>query len=170
MKYPKLWGKINKAIAAVAGVLALVIAFLSVYEAVARYVFNSPTSWSLNVCCYLLVWSIFLGSSYAFQEGSHVGVDMVKDWVDKKTKGAKRIPRRIMSIAGYVITFIFLVVILYGAVGLTQKAMMYNQMTQATHPIPISVLYAGMMLGTVLMLITLIFIILDLLSGEDQYL
>ncbi len=170
MKFPVIWKKINKVIATIAGCLALLIAFLSVYEAIVRYCFHSPTSWTLNVSCYILVWSIFLGSSYAFQEGSHVGVDMVKDWVDKKGKGKKRIPRRIMAIIGYVITFIFLMVILHGAFGLAQKALLYHTMTTATNPIPMIWLYAGMILGTILMLITLIFIIIDLLTGNDDYL
>ena len=169
MKYPVIWAKINKGIAVVAGCLALVIACFSVFEAVARYVFNSPTSWTLNVSCYILVWSIFLGSSYAFQEGSHVGVDMVKDWVDKKTKGKKRHPRRVMSIIGYILTFIFLMVILYGAFGLIQKAIAYHTLTLATNPIPVAVLYLGMIIGTILMLITLVLMILDLLSGSDKY-
>ncbi len=170
MKYPVIWKKINRIIAIVAGCLALFIACLSVYEAIARYFFNSPTSWTLNTSCYLLVWSIFLGSAYAFQEGGHVGVDMIKEMVDKRAKGDKHTSRRVMSIAGYAITFTFLVVILYGGTGLLQKALEYHQVTSATHPIPTSLLYTGMILGTVLMLITLIFIILDLLSGSNEYL
>lgn len=170
MRYPKIWGKINKAIAVAAGCLALLIACFSVYEAIVRYIFSSPTSWTLNVSCYILVWSIFLGSSYAFQEGSHVGVDMIKDWVDKKTKGEKRIPRRTMSIIGYILTFVFLIVVLYGSVELIHKALMYHTLTMATNPIPAAWLYLGMIIGTILMLITLVLIILDLLSGNDKYL
>ncbi|MCD7935517.1 MAG: TRAP transporter small permease [Tannerellaceae bacterium] len=170
MKFPAFWKKVNKYIAVVAGCLALLIAVLSVYEAIARYCFHSPTSWTLNVSCYILVWSIFLGSAYAFQEGAHVGVDMVKEWVDKRTKGDRHMPRRVMAVCGYVITFIFLLVILYGGVGLAQKSLAYNQMTVATHPIPTIWLYTGMIVGTVLMLITLVFILIDLLTGGDDYL
>ena len=169
MKYPLFWKKFNTGIAYFAGILALVIAGLSVYESISRHFFNSPTSWTLQFSCYMLVWSIFLGSSYAFQQGGHVGVDMVLDAIDKRTKGKKRMPRRIMLIIGNIITFIFMVVILWGVVLLSKDAIQYNILTASTRPIPIIILYIGMIVGTIMMLITLIFIVLDLLSGSDDY-
>lgn len=170
MKYPVFWRKFNEAIGIIAGILALVIAALSVFEAIARYVFEHPTSWSLNVCCYILVWSIFLGSAFAFQQGGHVGVDMLLEYVDKHCKSEKRLPRRIMAIIGNIMTCIFMIVILYGILGMCKTALEFHSVTIATNPIPIIWLYLGVVIGTILMIVTLIFIILDLISGDDKYL
>ena len=170
MNYPKAWKKVTTIFATIAGVFALIIALLSVMEAILRHFFDAPTSWSLNVCCYLLIWVLFLGSPYAFQEHGHVGVDLFKDVVDKLTKRG-RLPRRLMAIVGYLLTLVFLAVILYGSFGMVEKAIKFNIMTTATDPIPIIYLYAALVIGTVLMIVTVIFIVLDLLKkGNNDYL
>jgi len=167
MKYPEFWRKFICVLAFISGCLVLLIAGMSVLEAVLRRVFNSPTSWNLNTCCCLLIYVVFLGSPYAFQEHGHVAVDLLRDVVDKA--GLKRIPRRIMSIAGYLMAFSYICVLLYSGWKLTAKAVAQGTLTTTTFPIPIASLYVAIIIGSVLMLVTLLFIILDLFAKGNKY-
>ena len=170
MKYPEIWRKFIHWLAFLTGCIVLIIALFSVFEAVLRRFFNSPTSWTLNTSSYLLVWAVFLGSSYAFQEHGHVAVDMLRDAVDGISKSANRLPRRIMAVAGYLMSVVFIGMLLYGGYNITARAIRFHTQTTTTTPIPIVYLYTAIIAGSVVMLITLAFIILDLIAANDEYL
>ena len=51
-----------------------------------RYFFNSPIHWSEEVVTSLFVWTVFIGSSYAYRKHSHLGVDIVINLMPKKMK------------------------------------------------------------------------------------
>lgn len=51
--------------------------FGTVYEVVARYIFNSPTKWSFEISTYFLVLTAFLGGGYTLSKGGHIRVDVV---------------------------------------------------------------------------------------------
>jgi len=168
LKFPVFVKKLNHVVAIICGCMVVLISVLTVFEAIARGVFNSPTSWSLNVCTWLLIWFAFLGSAYSFQEHGHVGVDMFKDYVDKHTK--TRFPRRVMSVAGYSISIVFIGVLLYGGISLCKKAVSMHQMTTTSIQIPMVVLTSAMVVGCLLMLLTLVCIVLDLIGKGSDYL
>lgn len=168
MTFPVFVKKLNRVIAIICGCMVVIISILTVFEAVARAVFNSPTSWSLNFCTWLLIWFAFLGSAYSFQEHGHVGVDMFKDFLDKHTK--TRLPRRIMAVSGYCVSIVFIGVLLYGGIQLSRRAVSLHQMTATVTPIPMVVLTSAMVAGCLLMILTLVCIILDLLGKGTDYL
>jgi TRAP-type C4-dicarboxylate transport system permease small subunit len=158
---------INKALSMVSGGLLFAIGLLSVFEACMRSLFDSPTIWSLDVSLYFLVLAIFLGSSYAYQEKGHVAVDFLKDVIEKRM--GKR-PRRVISVIGYIIAFITLLALMLSLGRLFISALRQNTLTIAMVQIPISILYAIMIAGTVIMVITVFFIILDLFTEDEKYL
>ena len=168
MKYPKFWKKINSFVAVICGFLAFVIACFSVYEAIMRRVFQSPTSWTLDTSCYILIWIFFVGSSYAFQEHAHVGVDMVRDFIDRHFH--TKIPRRILAVIGYVISIVFLGVLLKGSIDACRKDILYDMATSTTRPFPMIYLHLAMVVGLAMMIVTLIFMILDCCSSSEDYL
>lgn len=168
MKFPKFWRKVNKIIATFCGALSLLIAIFSAFEAIMRHVFNSPTSWTLDVSCYILIWIFFIGSSFAFQEGSHVGVDMIRDFIDKRTHS--KLPRRVLAVLGYVLTEIFLGVLLKGSIEACQMDILYNMETASTHPFPMIWLHLGMVIGLIMMMITVVFMTLDVFTDSEDFL
>ncbi|MBQ9980382.1 MAG: TRAP transporter small permease [Oscillospiraceae bacterium] len=167
MKYPAFMRKINRALANVSGILLIVISVLSVFEAIMRGVFNHPTKWSLDLTCYLLLWAIFLGTAYAYQEKGHVAVDLVRDAVEKRW-GKK--PRRVLSVIGYLMVLATVLALFYAGYKLMGSAMAYGKLTQAMFQIPIAYLYAGIIVGSLVTVVTSVFIIIDLCSGGDTYL
>ena len=166
MKYPAFWRKLINGIAFVSANLVLAIALLSVFETVRRYILQNPTHWTLDVSRYALIWSMFLGSSYAFQEHGHVCVDMLKNVLDKT---GSKIPRKVMSVIGYLMAFLFIASILYGGYVMIQRSVKYNRITSAAMPIPQMYLELAVIVGCALMMITLIFIILDIFANSETY-
>lgn len=170
MAYPKLLRKINKMFGRIGGILCFVVALMFLTEAILRYVFRSPTSWMTDYACYIHCLALFMGCAYTFQVHGHVGVDMVRKAVDKKTKGSRnRLGARIMAIIGHLQTLFFLGITTYAIFNMLQKSYNYGSVTNATYPIPQYVLYAIMLGGCILMLITVVFIILSLFTESDEF-
>lgn len=170
MKYPKLMGKINTVGAMICGVVVFGFALLAVMESVLRQVFNSPTVWTLNVTQSVFIWAAFMGSAYAFQEHGHVAVDLIRDLVDKHTKSPKRTPRRVMAVIGYICAFIVVICILWGGWLQTVTAIELNQMESYVFKFPHVISTLPVVIGSVQMLVTLIFMILDIFAGGEKYL
>lgn len=42
-----------------------------------RYIFNNPIQWCEEVVTGLFVWTVFIGSAYAYRKHAHLGVDIV---------------------------------------------------------------------------------------------
>lgn len=51
-----------------------------------RYFFNNPIKWSEEVVTSLFVWTVFIGSAYAYRNHSHLGVDIVVNFLPGKAK------------------------------------------------------------------------------------
>jgi C4-dicarboxylate transporter DctQ subunit len=168
MKYPASWTKVVNTLGLTSGCLSLVIAALSVLEAVLRYVFHSPTSWSLSLSCYLLIYLAYIASAYAFQEGGHVAVDLVRNFIDRYDKTGKRIPRKVLAVVGYAMTFIFIVILLLSAYTMFKKDLELGRFSIMTPEIPLWILHFPMILGSVFMLITLVFMMLDCVAKDSD--
>ena len=53
-----------------------------------RYFFNSPIRWAEEVVTSLFVWTVFIGSAYAYRKHSHLGVDILVNLMPPKMKAA----------------------------------------------------------------------------------
>lgn len=51
--------------------------FLVNLNVIMRYIFNSPIQWCEEVVTALFVWTVFIGSAYAYRKHAHLGVDIV---------------------------------------------------------------------------------------------
>ena len=84
------------------GCYVLLIAMILVpYEVVMRYIFNSPTSWSMEMTQFLFCTMVALGGGWNLLTGSHVNVDIIYSRFGIRT-------RAIISILTSFILFIFL--------------------------------------------------------------
>ena len=170
MRYPRFMFHINRVCSWVSGIIILIASALSVMESILRKLFSAPTTWTLNLTSGVFIWAAFLGSSWAFQELGHVSVDLIRNIIDKHTKGEKRMPRRIFSVIGYLISFGVVSMILYGGWIISERAIRLNQLATYYFKFPLIISYSAIVVGSAIMLVTLVFIIIDLLSGGDKYL
>lgn len=170
IKYPNWLKKINHALAVCAGFIALLCGVMLCAQVVLRYVFKSPTSWITDYCSYLVCLMLFIAGGNTYQIHAHVGVDLVRNWVDKKTNRAhNRLPVRIMAIIGWLQTLFFLAIMCYVCIEMGKKAFLYHRLTDATYPIPQGVIYIIMGFGLLMMVITVISIFLTLFTEDEEY-
>lgn len=170
MRYPKFMTRLNKICAYICGGIVIGASILAVMESLLRKVFHSPTPWSLNLTMGIFIWAAFLGSSWAFQELGHVSVDMVRDIVDKHSKSPKRMPRRVISIIGYIPPLLVCSAFFYGGGKLCLRDISFNSFAPYNFRFPLIVSHLAIVVGSVLMFTTVVFIILDLFAGGDKYL
>ena len=51
-----------------------------------RYIFNKPIYWAEEVATSLFIWTVFVGSAYAYRNHSHLGVDILVKMFPGKAK------------------------------------------------------------------------------------
>jgi TRAP-type mannitol/chloroaromatic compound transport system permease small subunit len=78
--------RISTVVGVIAGWLIVPLVFATVYEVVARYVFNAPTIWAYEIG-YLMTGSGFLlGMAYALGRDAHIRIDVVSVRLSDGTK------------------------------------------------------------------------------------
>ncbi|HZK86288.1 MAG TPA: TRAP transporter small permease [Desulfosporosinus sp.] len=116
---------------------------ISFLQVIFRYVLNSSLSWSEELCRYLFVWTVFLGSAVGVFQSKHVSVDIMEKIVPDKIK-----PYYFLLI--HVIVGLFSLFL--GYVGL-QMAMKSMTQTSPAMQIPLGYIYLAIPIGCSLMFI-----------------
>jgi TRAP-type mannitol/chloroaromatic compound transport system permease small subunit len=73
----KIINIINERIARIASFCMPLLILSLIYEVVARYVFDAPTTWSSDATYFLSSLVLVLTLAYTWQVGGHVSVDMI---------------------------------------------------------------------------------------------
>lgn len=63
-----------------------------------RYFFNNPIKWSEEVVTSLFVWTVFIGSAYAYRNHSHLGVDIVVNFMPDRMKKVVSVTMAILEL------------------------------------------------------------------------
>jgi len=95
---------------------------------------------------------------------------MVRDIVDKRSKSPKRMPRRIMAIIGYIPNLAVCAAFAYGGVVLCLRDIQFKSRAPYNFSFPLIISHSAIVVGSVLMFFTVLFIMLDLIAGGDKYL
>lgn len=64
-----------------------------------RYLFNTPIYWAEEVATSLFIWTVFVGSAYAYRNHSHLGVDILVKMLPGKAKNVTQFIVSIIEIA-----------------------------------------------------------------------
>lgn len=127
------------------GVLALgAIAFSYLYEVVARYFFNAPTTWATDLVSYLLCIAVFLTLPKVTKDQGHIAVTILVDMAS---------PRIADRLHNLVCTLGFAACFFTGSISAMENYRQFSRgiTTLAIHPIPewwISIFITYGMLGT----------------------
>ena len=62
-----------------AGVFCLILTGIVVFGVFTRYVLHSPSDWTMELSQYVFCAMSLLGTAYAFQEGAHVKIDLIRN-------------------------------------------------------------------------------------------
>lgn len=144
--------KLNEAAATLSGVLIFMICLFAVIEVIARTVFDQPTRWSLAFSQFMLLYAIFLGSAYCFQERGHIRVDLVVEHMPRRM-------RAIFNVIGLIIASVFVGVLIWKGYENMILSARFDFLTITTIQIPAAYLYAIIFVGSILMLLSILALI-----------
>ena len=108
---------LNKALELLAGLSMAVMVILTTYQVIARYIFNSPSTWSEELVGYLFGWSTLFGATIVSGERGHMNIPVLVDRFNP-------IMRKAFHIFAEVIAFLFSATILvFGGFQVSRLAM-----------------------------------------------
>ncbi len=136
------------------GVAIVFMMGATVYEVVARYLFNRPTSWSVEVSSHLLIAPVFLAAAYTLMTGGHVRMEVVAEHLPKRVQLVTSIVTSLMALA-------FLVVLTWNIGGLFLQAYKGTWRSPGILQIPLSPSYFTMTIGSALFCLAIIVKIFD---------
>lgn len=148
--YGKFLDGIEKLEKAFLVVTVAIMIIVIAYQVILRYVFSASNAWSEELARYLFIYDVMIAAAIATRRNSHLQVDAFINILKPKTKAIYTI---IATLAGIV----FLVFLFGYSVVLCQAA---ADNISAGLKVPMSVPYACMPIGAVLMILTSIEVIM----------
>jgi len=104
--------KANKYIEKIEYLFALLLmgftTLITVGQVVTRYGFNYPLTWPEELSTLLLVWITFVGTSLLLKREQHIEIDFFTNHFSRKAQ-------KVISLINYLLMFVFLVFVTYGA-------------------------------------------------------
>mgnify|MGYP001624035145 FL=1 len=129
----KLKQMIDKAVEWFSIALVIVMVLLVLWQVIARYLLNSPSSFSEALTRYLFVWLVLITSTYAFGSREHMYISALNDRLRGKI-------RTVVNILIEVLTILFAAcVMVFGGSIITRMQMV--SLDSSLH-IPMGVVYA----------------------------
>jgi TRAP-type C4-dicarboxylate transport system permease small subunit len=123
-----------------------IIFFFMVFNVLTRYLFDTSYPWNIELCRYSFVWLTFAGAAYLRREDSHIRIEFVSHFLDRK------LPlwaRRGIWLLKEILTVGFLIVLVYHGFILANKTWRFK--SQAMQ-IPQFYLYISVTVGGLLYL------------------
>ena len=129
----KLKQMIDKAVEWFSIALVIVMVLLVLWQIIARYLLNSPSSFSEALTRYLFVWLVLITSTYAFGSRDHMYISALNDRLRGKT-------RTVVNILIEILTILFAAcVMVFGGSIITRMQMVS---LDSSLNIPMGVVYA----------------------------
>ena len=97
---------INRAFAAAACILVLVIMTVIVVQIFYRFILDDPIAWVLDITIFLLVFVFFLSVAPALESGSHIEVDMFDPLIPASL-------RKPVQLIGKLLTLVFAAILFW---------------------------------------------------------
>lgn len=121
---------LNRSIFLMASLLMFVIVPVMLFAVISRYVFNSPSSWAMELATLVFGPYFLLAGPHLLHERGHVSLDLVQHAVGPRG-------RRILEIINYPIIIAFCVILLFYAVPFASQAFEYGETSYSSWNPPI---------------------------------
>ena len=116
------------------------------YEVIARYFFNQPTIWSMEINQYLLCAYIALAGGYTALHGAHVNVEIIYERFSVKT-------RAVIDLLTSVFFFILILVLIWKSGMAAYETYIHNELSDSLLSFPLFPSKVTIPLGGVLILL-----------------
>lgn len=159
------WANVLSEIAGYLSAVALILATIFMtYGVSMRYFFGEPTVWQTEVSIYLLVFVTFVGAAYGLKHHAHVGVDLLVERLPLRPQLFLRVLTAVLAlgVAG---------VAVWTSYGTWWEAVEGDFHTSTALGAPLSVVYAILPLGMLLVVFQYVAFVIEgiegLLGDED---
>lgn len=148
----------DKIIMGLAITLFALMVIIGSYQIIARYFFNSPSTFSEELLTYSFTWMALLASTYVFGKRDHMRMAFIAD----KLSGT---PKKILDISIEVLIFLFSAIALVR--GGYSIMMLSMQQKTASLGIPMGYIYTILPICGVAICIYCVLNIIDMAHGKD---
>ena len=77
---------LNEWVGKMVSILIPALVLLLTFEAIVRYVFNAPTTWSYDIALFIFGYVGLLGGGYVHKRNQHITVDIIYERLSPRTK------------------------------------------------------------------------------------
>ena len=123
-------GQINEWTGRITAYLLFFMALSTTYEVIARYLFNSPTLWSMESNQYVLCLYSALAGGYALLHKAHVSVDIISSRFSEKTRAC-------VDIATSFFFFLFILVLIWKSGVMAWDSLVENEVSPTILEVPL---------------------------------
>lgn len=145
-------------------VLMTALALIVFLQVVFR-IFSGSLPWSEELSRFITIWASFLGASYGFRYGAHIGVEAFKAWLPF------RVRRTIDLLADLAVIIIAVLMMYYGYSIIVNVHLKFGQVSPAMR-IPMWIAYLAIPVGYFFMILRNIGLsidaIKDIINGEAE--
>ncbi len=120
------------------------------YQVILRYVFSNSNAWSEELARYLFIFEVMVAAAIAIRKNSHLQIDVLINCFKPRTK-------TVFTLVSTLVGIVFLVCLLVYSIKLVQTG---GTNISVGLNIPMSIPYATIPLGVVLMLLTSVEVVL----------
>ena len=152
-------GKLVKGSGIIGAFLFLIVMGITTYEVFMRYIFNAPTTWSLEVSVILTMWGTFLGVAYTLQKGGHTSVDLLMNRLSER-------PRRILRIFIFLFIMLFSIFLAWASLPPAIEAYLIKEVTQSYTRTPLFILMISIPIGGILLALEILRELLELFQSK----
>ena len=149
MRFKRLFSiidSINENAGRLIAYIVLFMTFSVVFEVIARYIFNRPTIWSMEINQYLLCIYTSIAGGYALLHKSHVNVDIIYGRFGVRT-------RAVVDIFTSFFFFAFIFILIWKSWGMAKEAWVYNEHSESLLAAPLFPSKIAIPLGGLLILL-----------------
>ena len=159
----ELRNKIDKLLEIFLVLIMSVLVLDVVWNVISRYLLNAPSSFSVEIARYLLIWVGLFGGAYATGKKEHIAIELLPQKLQKKNPAK----RRTLDIVIRILVSVFaLLVLVIGGIKLVVITFMMNQVSP-TMQLPLGYVYMALPLSGAFILF---YSIHEIIHGLPHYL
>lgn len=152
--------KVNDKVGTVLAAVVVVMLGIMIYEVVARYVFDSPTTWAWRVNTLLFTGSLVLGGGYVYLHDGHVKIDLLIE----RLSPAKR---RLLHLITVPVFFIFMAIVIWQGWRMASSSVAIREHALGFFKPPLYYNKIAFVVGAVLLLLEGIAILIRTIVGPQ---
>lgn len=159
LTFVKFMEHVNKVILILIGLLTGIMAVVIITQVFSRFVLSTSLSWSEELARYLSIYAVFLGAAVALRNQGLISVEILHEVIPRSlTKWLK-------IIVNLICIFFCVILMIEGFEMINRVHIQYSPAMQ----LPMSIPYASIPIGALLMALNAVVVIVELIKGVDNH-